>query len=37
MTDETLMHLVIAITGGAFVAFLVHLMIGDDGNGRKKR
>ena len=30
MDDETSMHLIISVTVGAFVAFVVHLMLGDE-------
>lgn len=37
MDDETLMRLVISVTVAAFVAFVVHLMLGEDDGKNKKR
>jgi uncharacterized membrane protein YdjX (TVP38/TMEM64 family) len=36
MSDEQVLHAVIAITVGACAAFVVHLLIGDD-EGKKRK
>jgi hypothetical protein len=37
MDDETLMHAVISVTVAAFVAFVVHLMLGDDDKPKRRK
>lgn len=37
MDDETLMHLVISVSAGAFVAFVVHLLLGDDEKPKRRK
>lgn len=37
MDDEALLHAVISVTVGAFVAFIVHLMLGDDDDKKKRK
>lgn len=37
MDDDTLMHLIISVSIGAFCGFVVHLMLGDDDNNAHKK
>lgn len=37
MDDDTLMHLVISLSVGAFFGFIVHLMFGDDEKPKRRK
>lgn len=37
MTDETAFNLIISLSGGAFVGFVVHLLLEQSENNNKKR
>ena len=37
MEDETLMHLIISVSIGAFCGFVVHLMLGDDEKPKRRK